>query len=44
MVLPDSQDKMEMPDEMDDVEAQVPMVMLETAERQEKMEPRDQVD
>lgn len=44
MVLLDSLDKMEMLDEMVDVEVQVPMVMLVTEENQEKMDLRDQPD
>jgi len=44
MVLLDSQDKMEMLDEMVDEEVQVPMVILVTEENQEKMELRDQPD
>jgi len=44
MVLLDSQDKMEMQDEMVDVEVQVPMVMLVTEENQERMVERDQPD
>jgi hypothetical protein len=44
MVLQDSSDKMEMLDEMADVEAKEPMVMQEIEESQAKMVLRDQLD